>query len=124
MKTIAALSAAALTLVGAASVATPGFARDYGYRSGVHEACRVKQKNGQTAGALIGGLAGAVLGSNVAGRGDRTEGAVIGGVAGALIGNSIGRSSAKSSYVCDARDARYSYRNYGYRDYRYSAYRY
>ena len=133
MKKIAAISATALTLFGAASIATPSFAQPYGY--GAYEACRAKKSDNGTTGAVIGGLAGAVLGSQVAGRGDRTEGAVIGGLAGVLLGNTVGRSSAKSSHACEARsygrasyrpsyaDDRYSGR-YGYRDYRYGAYRY
>jgi hypothetical protein len=133
MKKIAAISATALTLVGAAAVATPTFAQPYGY--GAYEACRAKKSDSGTTGAVIGGLAGAVLGSQVAGRGDRTEGALIGGLAGVLLGNTVGRSSAKSSDACEARDyGRVSYRRayaddrfagrHGYRDYRYGAYRY
>jgi uncharacterized protein YcfJ len=108
MKTIAALSATALTLVGAASAATPSFAQPYGY--GAYETCRAKKSDSGTTGAVIGGLAGVVLGSQVAGRGDRTEGAVIGGLAGVLLGNTVGRSSAKSSDACEARNYRAHYR--------------
>lgn len=137
MKKIAAISATALALVSAAAVATPSFAQPYGY--GAYEACRAKKSDKGTTGAVIGGLAGAVLGSQVAGRGDRTEGAVIGGLAGVLLGNTVGRSSAKSSAACEARDyGRAAYRRayydgryddrydgrYGYHDYRYGAYRY
>jgi len=42
-----------------------------------------------TTGAIIGAIAGGLLGSSVAGRGDRTVGALIGGGAGALIGHAI-----------------------------------
>jgi len=138
MKRIVALSAAALAVVAAGTaVATPSLARDYRGYGYYDDACRTSKTNKGTAGAVIGGLAGAVLGSNVAGRGDRTEGAVIGGVAGALIGNGVGRSSAESSYACEVRDygdARYNPsapyygnpydRGYGYRNYRYGGYRY
>lgn len=132
MKKIAAVSATALALVGAAAVATPSAAQPYGYGYSAYEACRAKKSDSGATGAVIGGLAGAVLGSQVAGRGDRTEGAVIGGLAGVLLGNSIGRSSARSSDTCDARDySRAAYRRayvadrygYDYRDYRYD-YRY
>lgn len=126
MKKIAALSATALTLVGAASVATPTLAQPYGY--GAYEACRAKKSDSATTGAVVGGLAGAVLGSQVAGRGDRTEGALIGGLAGVLLGNAVGRSSAKSSDACEARDYRATYRRayynppgYGRYDDRYGA---
>lgn len=137
MKRIAALSAAALAVVTAATaVATPSLARDYRGYGYYDDACRTKKTNRGTAGAVIGGLAGAVLGSNVAGRGDRTEGAVIGGVAGALIGNGVGRANADASYACEGRNygtVRYNPsapyygnpydRGYGHRNYRYGGYR-
>lgn len=44
-----------------------------------------------TTGAIVGGAAGALLGREVAGRGDRTLGTIIGGVAGALGGRAITR---------------------------------
>jgi uncharacterized protein YcfJ len=47
--------------------------------------------NDNTAGALIGAIAGGLLGSSVAGRGDHTVGALIGGGAGALIGSAIAK---------------------------------
>ena len=133
MKKIAAISATALAVVSAAAVATPSFAQPYGY--GAYEACRAKKNDSGTTGALIGGLAGAVLGSQIASRGDRTEGAVIGGLAGVVLGGAVGRSSAKSSNACEARDyGRAAYRRayyddrydgrYDYRDYRYGGYRY
>lgn len=40
-------------------------------------------------GALIGAVAGGLLGSQVAGRGDRTSGAIIGGAIGAVAGHVI-----------------------------------
>lgn len=93
MKT-AAITGAVLAALAAGALATPSFARD---------PCQQEKHNKGTAGAVIGGLAGAVLGSNVAGHGAKTEGSVIGGVAGAAIGNNIGRSGVK----CDG----YSYYN-------------
>jgi hypothetical protein len=50
-----------------------------------------RRDNGTT-GLLIGGAAGALAGSEIAGRGDRTVGAIIGGIGGALLGRSIDRS--------------------------------
>jgi heme O synthase-like polyprenyltransferase len=41
---------------------------------------------------VIGGAAGALAGSEIAGRGDRTVGAIIGGIGGALLGRSIDRN--------------------------------
>ncbi len=66
--------------------------------------CEQQRDGRTTAGTVIGGIAGAVVGSNVAAGKNRTEGAVLGGVVGAIAGNVIGRSSAD----CD--------RAYGYYD--------
>lgn len=51
-----------------------------------------RRDNGTT-GLLIGGAAGALAGSEIAGRGDRTVGAIIGGIGGALLGRTIDRNS-------------------------------
>jgi hypothetical protein len=51
-----------------------------------------RRSNGTT-GLVVGGVAGALVGNGVAGRGDKTLGTVIGGVAGALGGRAIDRSS-------------------------------
>jgi len=45
-----------------------------------------------TTGLLVGGVGGALLGNQVAGRGDKTLGTVLGGVAGAFGGRAIDRS--------------------------------
>ena len=50
--------------------------------------------SGET-GTIIGAIAGGLLGSQVAGRGDRTVGALIGGAAGALAGNAIDRNDCR-----------------------------
>ena len=47
--------------------------------------------HGGTGGAIIGAIAGGLLGNAVAGYGDRTAGTIIGGGVGALAGNAIGR---------------------------------
>jgi hypothetical protein len=54
------------------------------------QTCDQRQSN-RIAGTVVGAGIGAVAGSVVAGRGDRTEGALIGGVAGALIGNQVAK---------------------------------
>lgn len=58
----------------------------------------------RTNGTVIGALGGALLGSTVAGRGDRTEGALIGGAAGGLVGNQVSK--------CKRAPARSAARNY------------
>jgi hypothetical protein len=54
----------------------------YGYRHRCHDG---------TGGAILGAVAGGLLGNAVAGRGDRGPGTVIGGGLGALAGNAIAR---------------------------------
>jgi hypothetical protein len=90
---VRAITGAAIAALAAGAIATPSFAQD---------PCHRQQHNNGTAGAVIGGLAGAAIGSNVAGHGARTGGTILGGLAGAAIGNNIGRSSTKC-------DGRYSY---------------
>jgi hypothetical protein len=60
-----------------------------------------------TAGTILGALAGAALGSNIAAGGHRGAGAVLGGVVGAGIGGSVG--NAHDRYLCDPRGPYYSY---------------
>jgi hypothetical protein len=104
---IAALSATALALAGAVATATPSMAHDYpgyAYGYGGPDPCSVQQHDSGTAGAVLGGLAGALLGSSLAGHHARGGGVAIGAVAGAVIGNNIARSNARSSDACRARD--------------------
>jgi hypothetical protein len=61
---------------------------NYGYRC-----------NSGSTGTIIGAIAGGLLGSQVAGRGDRAIGAIVGGAAGALAGREIDRSSG-NGYNC------------------------
>jgi hypothetical protein len=68
--------------------------------------CR-SNNNSAVAAGIIGALAGAALGSNVAARGVRTEGAVLGGVVGGGIGAAVGHANDK--YKCDNRGPYYSY---------------
>jgi uncharacterized protein YcfJ len=56
------------------------------------QTCEERRTN-RIAGTVVGAGIGAILGSAVAGRGDRNEGAVIGGVGGALLGNQITKGS-------------------------------
>lgn len=79
----------------------PPYAGYYGRpASATHVPCN-NDNNSTVTGGLIGALAGAVLGSQVAGRGDRTEGAVLGGIAGAVVGGAVG--NANDRYKCDSR---------------------
>jgi hypothetical protein len=83
---------------------------DY-YRPYVASAC--ERGSNAAAGGVIGALAGAAIGSNVAGRGDRTAGAVLGAVAGGAVGASIASNTAH----CDRRGYYFSYdQTYPYRE--------
>ena len=55
---------------------------------------RCRRTNGTT-GLIVGGAGGAIVGHQIAGRGDRTLGAIIGGAAGALIGREVERGIAR-----------------------------
>ncbi len=88
-------AAAAMTLGGMA-LPTVASAQDgyYDGRGYHYDPCRRDTTQRGTTGALVGGGLGAVVGSNIAGRGVRTEGAVLGGLLGAAIGAGVGRESA------------------------------
>jgi hypothetical protein len=122
---------AATVAVGALAAPMFASAQPYGgggyggssYDNGNRSPCQVQKRQGSTGGAVIGGLFGAVLGSQFSGRGARSEGSAVGAVAGAVIGSQIGRSSAKNSNACLQQgyyDGRQEYRTYGqvyyYRD--------
>jgi len=117
----------AATILATSLLAAPA-ASAQEYRS-YHEAHVSQQqqcaqtRNGRTAaGAIIGGLAGAVLGSQVAGTGHRTDGSLLAGVIGAAAGAAVGRSSAR----CEQQQVQGSYdpyygqpqRQYGEQPYR------
>ena len=73
--------------------------RDYAnrYSQWAAQYCVDQRNTNPAAGAIIGGVLGAVIGSSVAGRGDRGAGAVIGGALGAGTGAAIGSSSSSGA---------------------------
>jgi len=81
------------------------YGRDASYSGAYADPCQGRRTNNSVAGGLIGALAGAALGSNVAARNARTEGAVLGALVGGVAGTAIGRSTAK----CDDTGYYYSY---------------
>lgn len=88
--------------------APPPYAGNYG-RNASTTAVRCSSDN-TVAGGVLGALAGAILGSQVASHGARTEGAVLGGVAGAVIGGSVGNASSKDGNIrCDSRGPYFTY---------------
>ena len=81
--------ALAATLAAAALI--PGFAL-------AQQTCEQRRDN-QIAGTVVGAGLGALVGSAVAGHGDKTTGAVIGGVGGAIIGNQVARGSKDCAHA-------------------------
>lgn len=80
----------------------------YGVDTSYNTAVRCDNNNRSTAIAgVIGALAGAALGSNVAARNARTEGAVLGALVGGGLGAAVG--NANDRYKCDSRGPYYSY---------------
>lgn len=84
-----------------------------------YDPCRREQTNRGTVGGVIGALAGAAIGSNVAARKNRTEGALLGGAVGAFGGAAIGNNSAacrsgeyRSGYYDSPSSSYYSDRTY------------
>lgn len=65
-------------------------------RANAKIACEKERQEASNRGALVGGAAGAVIGSNVAGNGAKSEG----GVLGALAGATVGRDIAKKDHRC------------------------
>jgi len=78
------ISTLAAGVCAAALIPTAAFAQ---------QTCEQRQNN-RVASTAAGAGIGALAGSAVAGRGDRTEGAVIGGIAGALLGNQLGKGKS------------------------------
>lgn len=103
MRTLAALLAASAVLGGCASN-TPSPYGNEGYRSGYDNTASagygtiesIQMTSGENrtsgAGAIVGGLVGALAGNQVGGGGGRTAATVAGGVGGALIGNQVERN--------------------------------
>ena len=78
------------TFAAAQQAAAPYDSRGYYY-----DPCKRDSTNRATTGGIIGALAGAAIGSNLAAHhGGRTGGAALGGLAGAVAGASIGKNSA------------------------------
>lgn len=92
------IACAAVLSAAAAALTAPAAAQAYDYRHAYYEdRCTDRIHDNGVAGALLGGAAGAVLGSNLASHGGRTGGALLGGVAGAAVGSNIARSTTKDN---------------------------
>lgn len=62
------------------------------------QTCEQRKAN-RVAGTVVGAGIGAILGSAVAGHGDRGKGAVIGGVGGAVVGNQVAKGSGDCAHA-------------------------
>lgn len=119
--------AGVMALTGALSVPTFASAQSAGYYGNnyQYDPCRRDSTNRGTAGALIGGAIGAVIGSNAAARNARTEGALLGGALGAATGAAVGNRSAActSAYRSQPQTSYYQrpYNDGRYYDNRYGA---
>ena len=58
-----------------------------------------QQSSNRVGGTVVGAGVGALAGSAIAGRGSHTEGAILGGVAGALIGNQLSKGNLDCSHA-------------------------
>lgn len=131
---VAALTLGAVAAPMAASAQSYGYSQNYGtgayapsyaygrYPQQTYDPC-ARERQGRTgAGAVIGGGAGAVIGSQLAARGRRTEGSILGGVVGAVIGSQVGRSSSDAcrSYQSSSYSQGYGQPSYSYYDDRYA----
>ena len=95
-----------------------------GYRL---RSCGEGKRDNQVGGAILGGLIGGVLGSNVAASGHRGDGTAVGAVLGGLVGQGIGKDATRcieprqrdtSGYVPGTYNPNYNsqpgYNTYGY----------
>ena len=100
-----AVSALALAL----AFAQPASAQQYRtYQDGYVDqsrACQQSHTNRTVGGAAIGGVTGAVVGSQFAGRGHRGDGSLLGAVVGAFVGGAIGNSTARQQPQCQGQVA-------------------
>lgn len=86
MKNLFSKTSLAAVSLAAATLLTPAIAQAGNYSS--YDKC--KDTENAVAGAAVGGSLGAVLGKEIAGRGDNTEGAILGAVIGGIAGAAIG----------------------------------
>ncbi|MBL8536254.1 MAG: glycine zipper 2TM domain-containing protein [Hyphomonadaceae bacterium] len=89
----------AAALLGAAQPAAAQYGSYHERHVSNHYQCQQSRNNRTAGGAVIGGILGAVLGSNAAADGHRGDGTALGAVVGAAAGAAIGRSSAQCDRV-------------------------
>jgi len=79
-------------LIASVAFSVPALASAQTYQNAntLYDDCKRSDSNNQVLGGVLGAVAGGLIGSRVAGRGDRNEGALIGGVLGSVAGVGIG----------------------------------
>ena len=100
MRIYVALAASVASLV--TSLSIPSVAAADAWRG---DPCRYDRHAAGRNGTVAGGVIGALIGSQVAGRGNRTAGALVGGSIGAVAGHQIGAHSVQ----CNGYPAGYRY---------------
>lgn len=110
----------AAALMGTAQPAAAQYRSYHDEHVSVQQQCQRARNNNTVAGAAIGGVAGAVLGSQAGARGHRSDGGVLGAVLGAAAGAAIARSNTHCDQVRGSYDPYYGEaypRDYGYNQY-------
>ena len=106
-------------ILGSAIAPTMASARPYTKT----EACQVTKQDAKNKGAIIGAIAGGLLGSQVS-KNEKGLGAVVGAGAGYVLGSKVGKDQGKSTckkIQNQQEEARYERRGYKqYRDYGYN----
>lgn len=88
--------ATALAVQPAAAQRYPTYHDEY---VATQQQCQQSRNGNTVVGAALGGIAGAVLGSNAAARGHRSDGGLLGAVVGAAAGAAIARSNTRCPQV-------------------------
>ena len=92
------------------ALGAPLLAQAHDYRRNYYDdGCTDRIHNNGVTGALLGGAAGAVIGSNLASHGGRTGGTLLGAAAGAAVGSNIARSTTKDRCRGPGRVVDYDY---------------
>jgi hypothetical protein len=98
-KKITLSTAAALTALVAMPAAAEAHGRNGYYDSSYQQSYRGYNRGYRrcsgTTGTVVGGAGGALLGREIAGRGDRTTGTILGLAAGALLGREVGKRTCR-----------------------------
>ncbi len=96
---VAATALAAAFMATAQPAAAQGYPTYHDEHVSTQQQCQRRQSQNTVAGAALGGLAGAALGSNAAVRGHRSDGGILGAVIGAALGGAIANSNTRCAQV-------------------------